>query len=355
MTRRTLVPCALLFALAAVGWPAEKAPGAHPAGAVASVGGETIDAAELESSGAAKLFAIYTQEYQLRKQLLDEIINKRLLDKEAKKRGISVDELTRVEVDGKAAPVTEAEQKAFYEQNKARFGQATEADAMKSIEAGLRQQRIATRRTEYLAELRKTASVKVMLEPPRVKVEAAGGPAKGPESAPVTIVEFSDFQCPYCFRANASLKQVEEKYPGKVRLVFRNFPLTQIHPNAAKAAEAASCANDQGKFWQMHDKMFANQSKLSVPELKQHASEVGLDAAAFEQCLDSGKHTADWKKTVEEGQKYGLSGTPSFFINGRLIVGAQPFDGFAQIIDDELSRDTSPAAAPAAPGKKSEP
>src|SRR5262249_53640811 len=105
MTRRTLVPCALLFALAAVGWPAEKAPGAHAAGAVASVGGETIDAAELESSGAAKLFAIYTQEYQLRKQLLDEIINKRLLDKEAKKRGISVDELARVEVDGKAAPV----------------------------------------------------------------------------------------------------------------------------------------------------------------------------------------------------------------------------------------------------------
>jgi protein-disulfide isomerase len=353
MTRRAVLPCALVLALASVAWPAEKAV-ARPSSAVASVGGETIEASELESAGAAKLFALYTQEYQLRKQILDDLINKRLLEKEAKTRGISVDELTRVEVDGKAAPVTEAEQKAFYEQNKARFGQATEADAMKGIEAGLRQQRIAARKTEYLAGLRKTASVKVMLEPPRVKIDVAGGPAKGPESAPITIVEFSDFQCPYCFRANASLKAVEEKYPGKVRLVFRNFPLTQIHPNAAKAAEAASCANDQGKFWQMHDRLFANQTKLSVPELKQHATDIGLEAAAFETCLDSGKHTADWKKTVDEGQKYGLSGTPSFFINGRLIVGAQPLDGFAQIIDDELSREAS-GVEPAASRKKSEP
>jgi len=357
MTPRIAFACALSFALAASASPAEKA-AATPSrpSVVASVEGVTIDASELEAAGGARLFTLYTQEYQLRKQLLDDIINKKLFEKEAKARGISVDELTRIEVDGKAAPVTQAEAKAFYDENKGRFGQTPEAEALPRIEAGLRQQRIATRRTEYVATLRKAASVKVMLEPPRVKLESVAGPAKGPESAPITIVEYADFQCPYCTRALDSLKQVEQKYAGKVRIVFRDFPLAQIHPFAAKAAEAGACANDQGKFWPMHDKLFANQTKLALTDLKQHATDLGLDAEAFGTCLDSGKHTAEIKKSVEEGQRYGLSGTPSFFINGRLIVGAQPYEGFAQVIDEELERMASVSAAEPAVGRtKSEP
>ncbi|HEY2940936.1 MAG TPA: thioredoxin domain-containing protein [Vicinamibacteria bacterium] len=355
MTRRAVLACALsVVALAATARPAEKSAAPRRSTVVASVEGVTIDAAELEAAGGARLFTIYTQEYQLRKQLLDDIITKRLLDKEAKTRGISADELSRVEVEGKAQPVTEAEVKAFYDQNKGRFGQTAEADALKQIESGLRQQRINARRTEYVAGLRKAASVKVMLEPPRIKVDPTGGPARGPESAPITIIEYADYQCPYCTRANAALKQVEEHYAGKVRIVFRDFPLTQIHANAAKAAEAGACANEQGKFWPMHDRLFANQTKLAVPDLKQHASELGLDAAAFETCLDSGKHAADVKKSLEEGQRLGLSGTPSFFINGRLLVGAQPYEGFAQVIDEELEQ-TASAAEPAASRKKSEP
>ena len=356
MTRRTPLVCALSsFALVSTAWAVEK-PAAAPSrpSVVASVGEVTIDASELEAAGGARLFTIYTQEYQLRKQLLDDIITKRLLENEAKSRGISVEELSRVEVEGKAAPVTEAEAKAFYDQNKARFGQTAEADALKQIETGLRGQRINARRTEYVASLRKVAAVKVMLEPPRAKIDPVGGPTKGPESAPITIIEYADYQCPYCTRANVALKQVEEKYAGKVRIVFRDFPLTQIHPNAAKAAEAGACADEQGKFWPMHDKLFANQTKLGVPDLKQHATELGLDAEAFGTCLDSGKHAADIKKSLEEGQRLGLSGTPSFFINGRLLVGAQPYEGFAQVIDEELER-PAPAAEPAAAGKKSEP
>lgn len=357
MTPRLPFACALSFALAASASPAEKA-AATPSrpSAVASLDGVTIDASELEAAGGARLFTLYTQEYQLRKQLLDDIINKRLLEKEAKARGISVDELTRIEVDGKAAAVTQAEAKAFYDENKGRFGQTPEAEALQKIEAGLRQQRISNRRTDYVSFLRKSASVKVMLEPPRVKLESLAGPAKGPESAPITIVEYADFQCPYCTRALASLKQVEEKYAGKIRIVFRDFPLSQIHPFAAKAAEAGACANDQGKFWPMHDKLFANQTKLAVNDLKQHATDLGLDAEAFGACLDSGKHAAEIKKSVEEGQRYGLSGTPSFFVNGRLIVGAQPYDSFAEVINDELERTPStPATTAAAAGKKSEP
>jgi len=359
MTRRPAIAIALSLFFVASAIPAEKAlvTPSRPS-VVASVGGVTIEASELEAAGGARLFALYTQEYQLRKQLLDEIINKKLLEKEAKTRGISVEELNRVEVEGKAAPVTQAEAKAYYDENKGRLGQTPEAEALAKIEAGLRVQRIAARRTEYVASLRKASSVRVMLEAPRIKLEPGGGPTKGPETAPITIIEYADYQCPYCTRALASLKQVEEKYAGKVRIVFRDFPLFQIHPNAAKAAEAGACANDQGKFWPMHDRLFANQTKLAVADLKQHATDLGLDAAAFGTCLDSGKHAAEIKKSVEEGQRYGLSGTPSFFINGRLLVGAQPYEGFAQVIDEELERIASAApvaAEPAAARKKSEP
>jgi len=354
MTHRVALACIVALAFAPGAQPAEKA-APRQSGAVASVGGESIDASELEAVGGTKLFAIRTQEYQLRKQLLDEIITRRLLEKEAKARGIPVPELTRIEIEEKAGAVTEEEQKAFYEQNKARFGKATEADALKQIAAGLRQQKLAARRTEFLGGLRKAAGVKLMLEPPRLKVEVAGGQVRGPASAPITIVEYADYQCPYCIRAVAALKQVEERYPGKVRIVFRDFPLTQIHPNAGKAAEAGACANDQGKFWPMHDRLFSNQTKLGVADLKKHAAELGLDAAAFDTCLDSGKHAEGWKKSLEEGQRYGLTGTPSFFINGRLLVGAQPFEGFAQVIDDELERGTASTAEAVATRKKSEP
>jgi protein-disulfide isomerase len=193
----------------------------------------------------------------------------------------------------------------------------------------------------------------------RFRVPLSSAPIKGSDSAQVTIVEFSDFQCPFCSRVNPTLKQVEDKYGDKVRVVFRNFPLLQIHPNAAKAAEAASCAADQGKFWEMHDKLFANQQKLAVEDLKVHATDLGLKADVFNQCLDSGQKEAEWKKDMNEGTSYGLTGTPAFFINGRLISGAQPLEAFTAIIDEELEmkgialpkQTSSNETAPAAPAK----
>jgi protein-disulfide isomerase len=167
--------------------------------------------------------------------------------------------------------------------------------------------------------------------------ERADAPSKGPRTAPVTLVEFSDFQCPYCGRVLPVLKRVQETYGERVRLVFRNFPLA-IHPLAPKAAEAAACANEQGKFWEMHDRLFADPKKLDVADLKASAAELGLDAQAFDQCLDSGKHEATWKEERTEGERAGVSGTPAVFVNGRLIGGAQPYETFAQVIDDELER-----------------
>ncbi len=148
-------------------------------------------------------------------------------------------------------------------------------------------------------------------------------------------MEFSDFQCPYCARARHTLDRVRETYSDRVRTVYRDFPLP-MHPEAAKAAEAGACAGEQGKFWEMHDRIFDNQARLLVPDLKRYAGELGLDTRAFEQCLDSGRHAPDWQRDLEEGARYGVSATPAFFINGRPLVGAVPFENFAQVIDDEL-------------------
>ena len=329
---------------------------AAPAGPVAAiVDGKPITMAEVEAMLGGRLGQLRAQEYQMKRQAVDELIARRLVEKEAAARGISADELIRTEIEAKVPAITEAEQRAFYEQNKSRMPpNMAEAEALRQIEAYLRQQKIHDRQQAFVAELKTKTAVRVMLEPPRTAVAFSDDPAKGPATAPVTIVEFSDFQCPFCSRVTPTLKQVEDTYGDKVRVIFRNFPLLQIHPQAAKAAEAASCAADQGKFWEMHDRLFANQQKLSVEDLKQHASALGLKTEEFNQCLDSGKKEAEWKKDMDEGTSYGLTGTPAFFVNGRLLSGAQPFEAFKQLIDEELEMKgiapppaKSAAAAPA--------
>jgi protein-disulfide isomerase len=163
-------------------------------------------------------------------------------------------------------------------------------------------------------------------------------PFKGSPDAPVTIVEFSDFQCPYCARFyKNTLPQIEEKYikTGKVKLIYKDFPLS-FHQYAQKAAEAAECADEQGKFWEYHDKLFENQSQLDVASLKRYAAELGLDTQAFNECLDSGKMAAEVQQDFNEGKAKGVSGTPTFFINGQKLVGAQPFEAFERIIEEKL-------------------
>jgi protein-disulfide isomerase len=260
-----------------------------------------------------------------------------------------VEELRKQEVESKVAPVTDEEAKDFYEKNKARAGQLSEAEAMDQIRQYLGAQRLQEKLREYVGTLRAKSAVKVLIDPYRVAVTAGDDPARGPATAPVTLVEFSDFQCPYCARVGPALKRVEDTYGDKVRIVYKDFPLLQIHNNAAKAAEAGGCAADQGKFWELHDKMFANQNKLDVTSLKQLAKDTGLDAAAFDACLDSGKHAAEWNEDLRDGEKYGVTGTPAFFVNGRLLGGAASFDRFAEMIDDELSRRGLPIPVKAPP------
>jgi len=155
----------------------------------------------------------------------------------------------------------------------------------------------------------------------------------------VTIIEFSDFQCPFCFRAAPTVRQVLATYGDKIRLVYRHYPIPG-HPQARPAAEASACAAEQGKFWEFHDRLFADQSKLSAADLKQDAAAIGLDAAKFDSCVTSGKYKADVDADIQAGEAAGVNGTPAFFVNGRLLSGAQPFESFKRVIDEELQLKT---------------
>jgi protein-disulfide isomerase len=171
----------------------------------------------------------------------------------------------------------------------------------------------------------------------RLDVGIQGAPARGRADAPVTLVEFSDFQCPFCKRSQATLKQLQERYPGKLKLVYRDFPLDQLHPQARNASEAARCAGDQGKFWEYHDVLFTQAPQASPESLRRYAEQTGLDTAAFDRCLSSGLHREAVQRDVEEGTRLGVTGTPAFFINGRPVLGAQHIGAFTRVIDEELA------------------
>jgi protein-disulfide isomerase len=313
--------------------------------AAAIVAGKTIGTQEVDDLVRAQLMDLRAREHQLRSQALDALVGQALLEKEAEARGVTAEALYESEVKAKAA-VSDTEVKSYYEANKARMGTTPEADALKQIQAGLTQQRENERRAALVRELRAKYDVKVLLEPYRVPVEVGSAPSRGNPKAPVTIVEFSDFQCPYCVRARPTVARVREVYGDRIRWVFRHFPL-DFHAQAQKAGEAAACAGDQGKFWEMHDLLWQNTARLQVADLKAHAATLGLDVAAFAQCLESGRYDGLVEADTAAGQGYGVSGTPAFFVNGRPLVGAQPFEAFAQVIDDELQRASLPVPAAA--------
>lgn len=269
--------------------------------------------------------------HDLLKQQLDDQLDDAALQAEAKARGVSTD---KVLAELKTAAPTEAQTRAFYEQNKDRIREPYELIAPK-VRAYLADEGNQAAKRKFYDELRAKHGIKSLLGPYRVAV-AASGPARGAASAPVTIIEFGDFQCPYCKRAEASLRAVLERYPREVRIVFRNLPLTQIHPYAEGAAEAAICADRQGKFWEMHDAMYADQNALTAGALKDMAQRLGLDLDKFSACVGGRAPAASLDSDLEAAKDLGLAGTPYFFINGRPVDGNVPLEEFQRIIAEEL-------------------
>ena len=310
---------------------------------VARVGNDQLTLADLNQAwhknDASARIRMLQQLYDTQRRALDVLIGDYLIDREAKSRGLTREELLARELPARTEPVTDTRIDEIYEINKERFTGRTLEQMRPEIRALLEQQLPVQALHIFMGELRMTADdVEILLEPPRMAVATlADDPVQGSRTAPIEIVEFSDFQCPYCLRVVGTLEEIREKYGDLIRLVYKDFPLTS-HAQAFKAAEAGNCASEQGKFWEYHDKLFASQSALYVPDLKRYATDLGLDAEAFNACLDGGRYTASVEDDLQIGQGYGVSSTPTIFINGRPIMGAAPTEVFEQIIEEELAR-----------------
>src|SRR5213593_127493 len=326
-------------ALTVVALAAVPASLAAQAGKVATVGERTITRAELEDHVRAKLIELESQRYETLREGLDELIADELLKQEASARKTTPADLEKQEVEAKVAEPTDDEIQKVYDANKAQLGSQTLEQVRPRIVEYLKQQGMERRRQAFVDELKKTHKTTVALRPPVIEVAAAGRPERGGGAkAPITIIEFSDYQCPFCGRAEGVVDEVMKHYGNKVRLVYRDFPLP-MHPQARPASEAANCANAQGKFWEYHAALFANQTALDEDKLKEYAKNVGLDAAKFDQCLKDKPFKAAIDRDVADGEKVGVNGTPAFFINGRMLSGAQPFDKFKEVIDEERSEE----------------
>jgi len=313
-----------------------------PSDVVATVGSLSITLADVDQKAMQQPASEFGQMklglalYEARRAAIDEIVSGKLIADEAQARGTTSAALTDAEITSKVAAVTEADVLAWYNANPSRVQGAKLDQVRQPIRSLLTQQRTSQAYQSYVEKLRSKASVRVSLEPPRQRVAAADGQARGPANAPIELIEFSDFQCPYCLRAHPILKQVLSTYGDRIRFVYRNYPLAN-HPNARPAAEAAQCAAEQGQFWPYHDRLFAEPNKLADDDLKQSAAALGLDAGRFNACFDSHKYKARVDADMQAGNEAGVDGTPAFFINGRMLSGAQPFEEFKRVIDEELA------------------
>jgi len=345
MKVQTLAIFLLLSGALTTSGSAQKEDTSNPSEVVAEVQGVAITQEDLQKGAAEELEKWEMQSLQFEAQQararheilqnqLDALVAEQLVALEAAAQGLSDEELLEKETSNFEEP-TEVEVDVFYEANQQRL-QGPRTQLLPMIRQYLADQKKEQIYQDFVDQLKTKYGVVTHFQPLRMNVVTEGHPSHGPADAPVTIVEFSDFECPYCRSMLGTIKNVQETYGEKVRLVYRQFPLNSIHPNAQRAAEASLCANEQGKFWEMHDLMFEDQSGLSVEALTQKAKTLELDDATFETCLSSNKYAEQVKKDVMAGTVVGVTGTPAVFINGRPLIGNVPFSDVAQIIDDEL-------------------
>jgi protein-disulfide isomerase len=309
---------------------------------IATLGDTTIRQAELDQWIMEEYLRSLDEQqsqskaYEVRSSSLNAMIDQRLLDAKAAETGLSIPELLAKE-QGEAGPITDEEVSQFYKENSRRMGNATLEQVAEQIRDFLTTTRDIDFRDAYLRTLRAENEVRILLTRPRIDV-AATGITIGPDEAIITIIEFTDYQCPFCERAEPAMQRVIATYPDKVRWVYRHFPLVSIHRQATDAAKAAICADRQGKFIGVHRALFQNKRNLSVQRLEEIAGEQSLDVAAFKTCLDSGDVIAQVNRDMKEGEEAGVSGTPAFFLNGIPFSGAKPFEEFDELIREELER-----------------
>jgi protein-disulfide isomerase len=352
IARGALVAAGLVLGAGMIGCSDQKVAAASPSTAsgapsaaipevLATIGDEKVTLSDVRKRIGDDLDQNETRYRVQQGKLLDAavrgIVRERVLDAEAMKQNKTVDQLLAAEVGGSLEP-TDVEISTWYTENQDRMRGRTLAQVGPEIGNYLRRTRRDEAAEKLEARLNAERKVSINVEPYRLTFDNAKAPSFGPESAPVTLVEFSDFECPFCARFYPTLNRLKEAYGDKLHIVYRQFPLTSIHQNAFKAAEASLCAHEQGKFWQMHDLMFQEQQGLAVRDLKVKAGRVGVDQSKFDACLESGRYAEQVQNDLREGNRAGVTGTPAMFLNGvSLEGGAVTFETMKKLIDKELA------------------
>lgn len=309
------------------------------AGIVAKINGEEITEEVLIGDDKMDFIDLKKKEYDLKMDRLNRLLIEKLVGAEAKKANLSLEEFIDKKVISGKVKVSTAEFDKFVTQRripKDQINDKMKEQVMQYLEGMKRQELLQG----YVAKLTKSNPVEVYFSKPKLTmdVDFGNGPSFGPDSAPVTIVEFSDFQCPFCSRGAESVTQIKKKYGNKVRVAFRHFPLP-MHPEARPASEASMCVHEQNKdkFWPYHDLLFKNQNKLDNESLEKYAKDVGVNMEKFKECFGSKRYAQQVQDDLSYGEKLGVRSTPTFFINGQLVAGALPIESFSEIIDEELA------------------
>ncbi len=337
----------ILVCLPAVGQVTPAASGPSPSFAVAEVDGRTLTSIDLEQKKSGSLLQARYQYYMSQRKALDQLVDDELLSLAAERQHLTVDELLQKKVYKDIKDPTEDQLQVYYEGMESNEPYPAVHDR---VLEHIRELRRDKARAAYVKELRSQANLRILLSPPVAGVNLDDAFVRGSKDAPVQFVEFADYECPYCQQVNPLIQKLQEEYGDKLSFAYKDFPLP-MHHRAQKAAEAARCAGEQGKYWEYHDVLYYSRM-LDVPDLKKHAQVLKLDEVRFAKCLDTGTEAEAVKKDLEEGKKLGLSGTPSFFVNGHFFHGSVDYSTLKEMVDQQLPARPSPTAVAQAASTK---
>lgn len=314
-------------------WPQDgKVQASKAKAGVAEVNGSVVTRSEFEAQNSTRLFQARNAYFEAERKALSEFIDERLLQEQARKENVTVAELFDKHVKKTLPPDPSDDALRVYFEG---LDTKESFDEMRGkILEHVRQRRLEKLKAAYVESLRKDARISVMLPPPRMEVPIENLPVRGDRRAPVMIVEYADYECPYCQQIDPTLSQIRSAYEGKVAFVYKDVPLP-IHASAQKAAEAKLCAGVQGKYWEFHDYL-VDTKQLQLASLKEGARKLKLNATEFDTCLDSGAQAAAVRASTAEAQNLGVQGTPSFLINGRFYSGVLTFETLRKVIEEEL-------------------
>ena len=304
----------------------------HKTDVVATVAGKDLTMADMQHQEGGKLLQADYQYYLSRRKVLEDLIDNQLLEDAARSKNMPLDQFMEKEVYKNVKDPTEDQLQVYYEGLDTKDSyEAIRGEVLQHI----RELREGKARIAYVDELRKQANINITLMPPVADVRTDHAYARGSLNAPVVMIEFADYECPYCQKVNPQVQQLKKTFGDNLTVVYKDFPLP-MHHGSQKAAEAARCAGEQNKFWEYHDVLFYSKM-VEVDDLKKHAQVLNLDTERFDKCLDDGVEATAVKKDLEEAKSLGLTGTPSFFVNGHFFSGVVDYNVLRDMVNQQLN------------------